>query len=101
MQLRMPPGLTTLLDQLRLIDESALNKGTSRHFLQIERSPDGLEVRIIGNPEGLIHFARSVLDVVATGAEGSHHHFDSVGIADKCDIPIVVSLKAAEWDIPR
>ena len=100
MILKTPPELFRLLEQIREIDQSAIKGGTSSQFLETRRSVDGDEVRINGNPAGLIHFARSVLEVVAHAQEGSHHHFDAAESLDHCEVPIVVTLKGAEWDIP-
>ncbi len=98
MAMTIPGELARIVEELRKVDERAVKDGVSRHFLETEMSGDGSELRINGNPEGLIYFARSVLEVVQAGLEGGHQHFDANGILDRCDRPVVVRLKAADWD---
>jgi hypothetical protein len=98
MAMQVPSDLLPVVEQLHKIDALAIDNGVSRHFLEIEKAPDCSELRINGNPQGLIHLARAVLDVAITGLEGAHHHFDSSGIVDRTDLPVVVRLKAADWD---
>lgn len=87
-----------IADQLRRIDSLAIEGNVSRHFLEIEKSADGREIRINGNMEGLIHFATAVLDVATKAIEGAHHHFDESGMVDRADVSLVVRLKAAVWE---
>ena len=86
-----------IVDQLDALDERAIVDGVSRHFLEFELSEDQGEMRINGNSQGLIHFAKMILEVAASGMKGAHRHFDTTGIADRCDIPVVVQLKLPEW----
>ncbi len=75
----------------------------SPEFLEIEKaeSDGGEELRINGNRQGLIHFARLVLEVAEKDYEGSHQHLDEHGNVDRCDMPVVIVLKKYVWDIDR
>jgi hypothetical protein len=90
--------LNQIIEQLRLIDEGAIRDGVSHIFLQVEKVEGINEIRINGNAEGLIHFAMAVLDLAVSDVKGAHHHFDESGVVDPCDVPLVVSLKAAPWN---
>ncbi len=46
--------------------------GGSGKFLEVEHSPAGDEVRISGNMQGLISFAKAVLEVAAKGIRVEH-----------------------------
>jgi len=98
MAMHVPSELTHVIDQLRRIDEQSIHEGVSTQFLEFELSTAHNELRINGNPGGLVQFARAILQVVARGHDGAHQHFDEAGIVDRCDIPIVVCLKPAPWD---
>jgi hypothetical protein len=88
-----------LLTQIRKLDDASIRGDVSRQFLEIQTSPDQSEVTLNGNCEGLVHFARLVLDVAGRNFEGAHAHFDASGELDRCDLPLIVSLKAAAWDL--
>jgi hypothetical protein len=100
MNMKFPADAAHMLDQIRRIDAAGTKDGVSRKFLEVRQPKSEDAIYVSGNVEGLIHFARAVLDIAAKGFEGAHHHFDEHGVLDHCDIPIVVSLKAAEWDVP-
>lgn len=97
MEFKSPVGLNAIIQQLREIDELAIHGDVSHHFLEFEISGDKSEFRINGNQAGLVYFARVILEVAASSVSGSHFHLDDTGIADKCDMPVVVCLKPADW----
>lgn len=90
--------LTSLIKSLRDIDDAAIVNGVSHHFLEFVLEKNSKEFLIKGNKEGLIHFALSILSIVEDGGDGRHVHFDETGIVDRCDMPVVVCFKKAEWD---
>lgn len=90
--------LNSLIANLKDIDEIAVVDGVSHHFLEFVLEKNSKELLINGNKEGLIHFALSILSVAKDAGDGRHVHFDGVGILDRCDMPIVVCFKKAEWD---
>jgi hypothetical protein len=94
--------LAEILEKLRSVDDSAVSGGVSTQFLEVAgiSEKNGGELHITGNPQGLVHFARLILDIAVKGYEGAHVHLDESANLDKCDVPVVVSLKAAEWDQP-
>jgi len=94
----LPTGFDIALKLLQQFDDSFVVDDVSNHFVQIIHSKTHDEVQIVGNTAGLIHIARQILEVANRQVEGSHHHFDANGIADECDIPVVVTLRQAEWD---
>ncbi|WP_425599765.1 Imm32 family immunity protein [Frateuria flava] len=55
-------------------------------------------VVVSGNQEGLVHFARLVLEVASKGFNGAHQHLDRHSVLDECDIPLVIAFKNAPWD---
>jgi hypothetical protein len=83
--------------KLRELDDLAVKDGRSTHYLTLEMSAANDEYRISGNAEGLIHIARAIFDLVDRGTPGAHQHFDMTGIADKCDVPLVVTLRGGDW----
>jgi hypothetical protein len=89
--------LKDLAAALRSLDEDAVRAGTSNHYLALEMAPGHSEYRISGNAQGLLHVAAAILNLVERGSVGAHHHFDEIGIVDKCDVPLVISLRNADW----
>lgn len=98
MTLHIPNGLADLITKLHEIDDLAIKDNISYHFLEVIENKENNELLINGNSEGLIYFAKSILDLVSTCSAGSHFHLDENGILDKCDQSIVIALKKAEWD---
>lgn len=97
MEFSLPSGFDELVDKLREMNARASVDGVSHHFLEFVKTDNGNTLSINGNPDGLIYFAMSILEVVKHRNSGSHAHFDEVGIVDRADIPIVVCLKEAPW----
>jgi len=89
--------INDILRKLRIIDESFINEGVSSHFLEFTKPDEENNFQIKGNSEGLIHFARSIIEVASKNMQGAHQHFDESGIVDKCDMPVTVSLKKSTW----
>jgi len=85
--------LSELLDQTRALDDASILNETSDQFLELVRSIDGSEIRINGNAQGLVHFARRVLEVAAKDFDGAHEHFDELSGFDHCDVPLIVRKK--------
>jgi len=96
--MKSPVELHGILDSLRALDEASTTGGVTSLFLETEISENGSELRINGNPPGLIHFARAVLEVAAKAFDGAHQHFDESEGLDHCDLPVVIRLKPAERD---
>jgi len=91
--------LDEALNTLRDLDYSAIAAdGTSVQLLEVKKGSNG-EVLINGNRDGLIHFARLVVEIANKGFSGAHQHFDEAGELDACEVPLIVSLKAAEWEM--
>jgi hypothetical protein len=92
--------LNEVLELVHSLDASSIEPdGTTNLFLELRKSSGGDGVRINGNREGLVHFARLILDVAAKDFDGAHQHFDDAGEMDTCEAPLVISLKSAEWDV--
>ncbi len=89
--------IRSLMADLVSLDESFIRDGESLHFIELLKGESGSEVQIYGNTAGLIHIARKVIEVASKGSNGAHHHFDESGLVDRCDIPVVVTFKDAEW----
>ena len=98
MSLKIPDNLELLLQELHHLDEVMIDNDISYHFLEFIKTDDGQEFCINGNVEGLIHFARIILDIVVSGKEGVHYHFDETGLADRCDMSVVICLKKPNWE---
>ena len=93
------PSLDDVLDLLRRLDDASVDvNGATSQFLEVRRSPAGDVVSVNGNQDGLVHFARLVLEVAAKGFFGAHQHFDEAGELDTCEVPLVIALSPAEWD---
>ncbi len=59
---------------------------------------DGMdEIRINCNKEGLQYVALKILELAVKGFPGAHQHFDKNEMVDRCDVPVVVCLKKADW----
>jgi hypothetical protein len=95
------PSLDHVLDPLRILDNSAIgtDDGTTTQFLEIRKSGNGEGISINGNLKGLVHLARLVLEVAGKGFVGAHQHLDEASEIDICEVPLVISLKLADWDI--
>lgn len=89
--------LLDALNKLRAEDRSYILGGASQHFIEFIRSSNGACLHINGNRAGLVHLAKNILDVAVKNFDGAHHHFDSVGLVDPCDMEVVVCLKKADW----
>ena len=90
--------LAEVLDLLRRLDASSIDPDNrATHFLEVRRDPQGQDLWISGNREGLVHFAWRVLEVAQKGFPGAHEHFDEIGL-DFCEVPLVVRFQLADWD---
>lgn len=85
-----------IIESLRAIDDSFIKDSVATQFIEVLNKNN--EIQINGNFEGLLHVALKVLEVATKNEEGTHHHFDETELLDKCDLPIVVSYKRADWD---
>ena len=90
--------LSKILDLLRELDSQAISDNVSCQHLEIVLAKDQNEDRLNGNAEGLIYLSRVFLEVAVKDKAGSHIHIDETGVADRCDIPMVVSLKDSIWE---
>ena len=88
--------LEKILSELNTVDGSFNKNGVSSHFIELEKAGAG-EFVINGNSEGLIHVACKILELAVADVEGRHHHFDESGMVDKCEMPLVVTLKNTDW----
>lgn len=98
MENSVPIELGDIMNKIRSIDDSFVKGNIATHFLEFVKSTDGNDLQINGNQEGLIHFARQILEVVERDMQGAHCHFDGSGLIDRCDMTITVCLKDANWD---
>jgi hypothetical protein len=87
--------LARLAERLAELDEMSIRDGVSAHFIEIRDSGDR-EVTVDANREGLLHLALVCLTLAAKGTEGSHQHFDELGLVDRCDRALVIALRLAE-----
>jgi hypothetical protein len=93
------PSLDDVLDLLRRLDDAAVDAyGATSQFLEVRKGPAGDGVSVNGNRDGLVHFARLVLEVAAKDFSGAHQHFDEAGELDTCEVPLAITLSPAEWD---
>jgi len=90
--------LSDVIETLILLDNSFIADNVSRHFLEINDRREVNELQVRGNVAGLVHLARKILEVAKKGVEGAHYHLDDAELVDRCDLPVVISLKKAEWD---
>ena len=88
--------LEDIVKQLIELDNKSIEGGVAHQYLTI--SQNKYEVTISANKEGLIWLALEALQLANASQQGSHVHIDESGIADKADVPLVLSYKAAEWD---
>lgn len=93
MKINAVEELNVVIENLKKIDALAVNHGISNHFLEFVTKNNPHEFRINGNKEGLIYFAKTILEIAAKDQVGSHFHFDETGIVDNCDLPLIVCLK--------
>ncbi len=91
-------SLISIIKQLSDLDKLSVVDGISSHFLEFELLDSEKELRINGNTEGLIYLAKDILNLAVKQNEGSYFHFDSTGVVDKCDMPVVICFKRAEWN---
>ena len=91
--------LISIIKQLGNLDNLSIVDGVSSHFLEFELLDSENELRINGNSEGLVYLAKIILNLAVNQKVGDHFHFDSTGVVDKCDIPITICFKQAEWDL--
>ena len=47
---------------------------------------------VVGNSEGLIYLATSIISLVQRQIPGSHLHFDQHSVLDECDMPMIIML---------
>jgi len=87
-----PLSIAEVLDLLRRLDDTSVVSGKTTLFLETRKDQHGLCIN--GNREGLVHFARCILEVAQ---KGSHQHFDEV-VLDFCETPLIICLKPAEWE---
>ena len=82
------------------LENESIVDGKSLLFLEIEKAPapSSEELRINGNVHGLVYFATMILKTAARGTLGAHVHFDGSSDIERCDMPLVVCLKAAPWE---
>jgi hypothetical protein len=100
MTINKQPSLGDVLDLLRALDDSSVEPdGATTQFLEIRKGANDEGACINGNSGGLIHLARLVLEIAGKGFIGAHQHFDDAGEMDICEVPLVISLKPAEWDV--
>ena len=88
--------LEAAIEHAQVVDSMAVEGNVSRQFLQILKNESG-EVVVQGNSEGLIHLALSLLRLAKKDV-GAHVHFDEAGIVDYCDVALVVTRCAADWE---
>jgi len=89
--------LERIFSELKLFDETLIDGKTAYHFLETEMTEQG-ELLIRGNVEGMVHLACAVLSLTQNPFDGKHRHFDDTGMLDKCETPLIVSFKNADWD---
>jgi len=95
------PSLQEVLELLRRVDDASVHAdGATTLFLEVRKSLQGEGLSVNGNQDGLVHFARLVIEVAAKGFAGAHQHFDEAGELDACEVPLAICLKPAEWDAP-
>jgi len=95
--------LTKILNLLRRLDDASVVSGVSGKmmsniFLETRKYPQDQGLRINGNREGLIRFARCILEISQKNFPGAHWHFDEIGELDICEMPLVVCFRPAAWD---
>lgn len=95
----MPPSLHEVLELLRRLDDTSVSTDrAATQFLEVRKGPQNEAISVNGNRDGLVHFARLVLEVAAKDFVGAHQHLDESGELDTCEIPLTIGLKPAEWD---
>ena len=93
-------SLNSVLQMLRILDNGSVSENyTSTNFLETVKNRHDDGVIINGNTDGLVRFARLVLEVAAKDFSGAHQQFDDVGELDTCEVPLTIVLKPAEWDV--
>jgi hypothetical protein len=101
MSVNKQPSFDDVLDLLRILDDSFIGAdGATTQFLEVRAGMTGEGVNVNGNLGGLVHLARLVLEVAGKGFVGAHQHLDEASELDVCEVPLVVSFNAAEWDVP-
>lgn len=89
--------LNSIIKEIKLIDDMSIRNGVSLHSLEFDLPKSSREFIISGNVPGLIYLAKSILELAASGVQGSHVHLDEVGIVDRCDLPLVIRLSSVGW----
>jgi hypothetical protein len=87
----MDRELQAVLADVAKLDDARIRDGVSHDWLEFEHHER--EFRINGNREGLIRFARQVLQVAAKDFSGAHAHLDEANGIDRVDLPLVICLK--------
>lgn len=84
--------------RLSQADAESVRDGVSYHHLRFDSSRED-EAVLSGNQEGLILFAKELLDLALRGKEGSHVHYDKSGnLSTKSVGALIVMLEDADWD---
>lgn len=82
--------LQKLSKELKNINEDILSNLDSNYSLKMVETEDS--VIIMGNSEGLINLASSLLELAISREEGKHKHF-GIGALDNCDKELEILYK--------
>lgn len=87
--------LLKLSKELTHINESLQSDFDNEYSLQVVETEDS--IIIVGNSEGLINLATSLVELALSRKEGRHYHFGA-GALDNCDKELEILYKSVKCE---